>query len=188
MIKIYRQLKEEIGYIDNYDILFPINRIDNILLKGQRINVEDRCSIQQFKICNSSPFFYSFYYTLYYEDGQGYRRNSIDELYTIFFIKYIILFIEYCSFFVFQRIKTEIEFYILLIFDQQNLYYMFFRYIDQALVFLDLGVFFVDLLKNVSFLKIFQIDVYTVFHNDVKGVLGDLHFQIGKFRSNRRLF
>ena len=25
MIKIYEQLKEEIGYIDNYDISFPIN-------------------------------------------------------------------------------------------------------------------------------------------------------------------
>ncbi len=33
MIKIYGQLKEEIGYIDNYNISFPINRIDNILLK-----------------------------------------------------------------------------------------------------------------------------------------------------------
>ncbi|SRR6266566_8787356 len=33
VIKVYRQLKEEIGYIDNYNISFPIDRIDDILLK-----------------------------------------------------------------------------------------------------------------------------------------------------------
>ncbi|SRR6266566_8029766 len=33
IIKIHRQLKEEIEYIDNYNISFPINRINNILLK-----------------------------------------------------------------------------------------------------------------------------------------------------------
>ncbi len=33
MIKVYGQLKEEIGYINNYNISFSINRIDNILLK-----------------------------------------------------------------------------------------------------------------------------------------------------------
>ncbi len=33
MIKIHRQLKEEIEYIDNYNISFLINRIDDILLK-----------------------------------------------------------------------------------------------------------------------------------------------------------
>ncbi len=33
IIKIYRQLKEEIGYIDNYNISFSIDRIDDILLK-----------------------------------------------------------------------------------------------------------------------------------------------------------
>src|SRR6266699_2697467 len=33
IIKIYRQLKEEIKYIDNYNILFSINRINDILLK-----------------------------------------------------------------------------------------------------------------------------------------------------------
>jgi len=34
MIKIYKQLKKEIGYIDNHNISFPTNRIDDILLKG----------------------------------------------------------------------------------------------------------------------------------------------------------
>ena len=34
VIKVYGQLKEEIGYIDNCDISFLIDRIDNILLKG----------------------------------------------------------------------------------------------------------------------------------------------------------
>ncbi len=33
VIRIYRQLKEEIGYIDNYNISFFIDRIDDILLK-----------------------------------------------------------------------------------------------------------------------------------------------------------
>src|SRR6266699_287273 len=33
VIKIYGQLKEEIGYIDNYNISFLTNRIDNVLLK-----------------------------------------------------------------------------------------------------------------------------------------------------------
>jgi len=33
VIKMYRQLKEEIKYIDNRDISFPIDRIDNVLLK-----------------------------------------------------------------------------------------------------------------------------------------------------------
>ena len=34
IIKVYGQLKEEIGYIDNYNISFLIDRIDNVLLKG----------------------------------------------------------------------------------------------------------------------------------------------------------
>ena len=34
VIRIYRQLKEEIEYIDNYNISFLTNRIDDILLKG----------------------------------------------------------------------------------------------------------------------------------------------------------
>ncbi|SRR6266699_7332921 len=34
MIKVYKQLKEEIRYIDNCNISFSIDRIDNILLKG----------------------------------------------------------------------------------------------------------------------------------------------------------
>ncbi len=33
VIKMYGQLKEEIEYVDNRNILFSINRIDNILLK-----------------------------------------------------------------------------------------------------------------------------------------------------------
>jgi len=34
VIKIYGQLKEEIKYIDHYNISFFTDRIDNILLKG----------------------------------------------------------------------------------------------------------------------------------------------------------
>jgi hypothetical protein len=33
IIKMYRQLKEEVGYIDHYNISLSIDRIDNILLK-----------------------------------------------------------------------------------------------------------------------------------------------------------
>ena len=33
VIKVYKQLKEEIKYIDNCNISFPIDRIDNVLLK-----------------------------------------------------------------------------------------------------------------------------------------------------------
>src|SRR6266566_2505256 len=99
----------------------------------------------------------------------------------VFFMKYIVLFVKYCLFFVFQRIKTEIELYILLTFDQWNPYHMFFKYINQALVFPDFGVFLVDFLEDASFLRVFRIDVYIVFYDDVKGVLRDLYFQIERF-------
>ncbi len=175
VIRMYGQLKEEIRYVDNCNISFLIDRIDDILLKRQKINVGDYCSIQQFEVYNNSPFFYSFYYILYYEDGQGYWRSSIDELYIVFFIKYIILFVKHYLFFVSQKIGTEIELYILSIFDQRNPHHILFRYIDQELIFLDLGVSFADVLENASFLKVFRIDVYTVFYNDTKSVFKDLY-------------
>ncbi len=33
IIKVYRQLKEEVEYIDHYNISLSIDRIDNVLLK-----------------------------------------------------------------------------------------------------------------------------------------------------------
>ena len=129
--------------------------------------------IQWSKVYNSFLFLYSFYYTLYYKNGQGYQRSSIDKFYTVFLIKHIILFVEHYSFFASQRIKTEIKLHILPTFDQRNPHHIFFKHINQTLVFPDLKVSFVDLLKDANFLKIFENIFYIVTKNNIYIYLKD---------------
>ncbi len=53
---------------------------------------------------------------------------------------------------------------------------MLFKYIDEVFIFLDFGIYFADLLENMSFLKIFWIDIYIGFYDNIKDILRDFYF------------
>ncbi len=65
---------------------------------------------------------------------------------------------------------------------------MFFKYINEAFVFLNIKINFIDFLKDVCFVRIFKIYIDTVFYNDIQSVLEDLYIEVRRYRSYRWFF
>ncbi len=66
------------------------------------------------------------------------------------------------------------EFQILLSVDQRNLYLLFDKNINRAVVLLDIEKTFIKLLKNSYFYNIARIYINTFFYNNIRYFFGDL--------------
>ncbi len=98
----------------------------------------------------------------------------MDISYTALFVESIVFFIEYSSFFLFQKIDIKIELRILLTFYQKDLHYFLFRYIDRTVVLSDIWIGFVKFLKDPNFPQISGIDVNINLCNNIKSIFKNL--------------